>query len=157
MKKNLLYIIFLYLMVAACSQPVESDKEKMLSPADADQKKATVEFARPSADAPDSVFFIVEEMPLFPGGEQALRQVISERITYPEDAKKEGIQGRVYITFVVDKNGSVRSARVARGVHPALDQEAIRVVESLPKWTPGKQRGENVSVSFTVPINFVLK
>lgn len=157
MKKNLLYIIFLFLLVSACGQPAESEKDKMLLPENADQKKGTVEFARPSADAPDSVFFIVEEMPLFPGGEQALRQVISERITYPEDAKKEGIQGRVYITFVVDKNGNVRNAKVARGVHISLDQEAIRVVAGLPQWTPGKQGGKNVSVSYTVPINFALK
>ena len=80
MKKNLLYIIFLYLMVAACGQPAESEKEKMLSPANAEQKKAIVESTKPSAASEDPVFFVVEEMPEFPGGEQALRQIISDRV-----------------------------------------------------------------------------
>lgn len=105
----------------------------------------------------EQIFFIVEEMPEFPGGEQALRKFIANNIEYPVSAQENGIQGKVYVTFVVDKNGEVANARIARGVDPSLDQEALRVVNSLPKWIPGKQRGQNVNVSYTVPINFALQ
>lgn len=104
----------------------------------------------------DPVFLIVEEMPEFPGGEEALRTYISKSVKYPEEAKKEGIQGKVFISFTVSTNGSVKQAKVERGVHPTLDKEAIRVVSDLPTWKPGKQRGQNVNVQYTVPVNFVL-
>ena len=103
------------------------------------------------------VFFIVEEMPEFPGGEAALRRFIANAIKYPQIAQENGIQGRVYIQFVVDKDGSVTQASVARGVDPSLDKEALRVVNSLPKWKAGMQRGKPVKVSYTVPINFQLQ
>jgi TonB family protein len=105
----------------------------------------------------EQIFFIVEEMPEFPGGESELRKFIANNIKYPEVAQQNGIQGRVYVTFVVDKNGEVANARIARGVDPELDREALRVVNSLPQWTPGKQRGKEVNVSYTVPINFALQ
>jgi protein TonB len=103
------------------------------------------------------VFFIVEDMPEFPGGELALRQYIANAIKYPVIAQENGIQGRVYVTFVVNTDGSVSDARIARGVDPSLDKEALRVVNQLPKWKPGMQRGKPVRVSYTVPINFVLQ
>lgn len=103
------------------------------------------------------VFFIVEDMPEFPGGELALRKYIANAIKYPVIAQENGIQGKVYVTFVVDKDGSVSDARIARGVDPSLDKEALRVVNILPKWKAGKQRGKPVRVSYTVPINFVLQ
>lgn len=103
------------------------------------------------------VFFIVEDMPEFPGGELALRQYIANAIKYPVIAQENGIQGKVYVTFVVDKDGGISDARIARGVDPSLDKEALRVVNQLPKWKPGKQRGQPVRVSYTVPINFVLQ
>lgn len=105
----------------------------------------------------EEIFFIVEEMPEFPGGEQALRQFIGNSIDYPKVAQEKGIQGKVYVTFVVTKDGSVAKATIARGVDPSLDKEALRVVNSLPKWKPGKQRGQAVNVSYTVPINFKLE
>ncbi len=103
------------------------------------------------------VFFIVEDMPEFPGGEMALRTFIANAIKYPVIAQENGIQGKVYVTFVVSKDGTVTNATIARGVDPSLDKEALRVVMSLPKWKPGKQRGKPVNVSYTVPINFVLQ
>ena len=103
------------------------------------------------------VFFIVEDMPEFPGGEMALRTYIANSIKYPVIAQENGIQGKVYVTFVVGKDGSVSQASIARGVDPSIDKEALRVVNSLPKWKPGKQRGKPVNVSYTVPINFVLQ
>jgi len=109
------------------------------------------------AEKVGDVFLIVEEMPEFPGGEQALREFIAKSVKYPEEAQKAGTQGKVYITFVVDTDGSVIDAKVARGVVPSLDNEALRVVNMLPKWKPGKQKGQAVKVSYTVPINFALE
>ncbi|MCW0483543.1 TonB family protein [Gaoshiqia sediminis] len=104
----------------------------------------------------DVVFNIVEEMPDFPGGEVAFRQYIANHISYPDEAKMKGIAGKVYVTFVVEKDGSVGRATVVRGVDPLLDAEALKVVKEMPAWTPGKQRGEAVAVSYTIPINFAL-
>jgi len=106
-------------------------------------------------DAP--VFYIVEDMPEFPGGEAALHTYIAKSIKYPVIAQENGMQGRVYISFVIGAKGTVEDIKVARGVDPALDKEAIRVISKMPKWKPGKQRGKPVKVSFTVPINFVLQ
>jgi protein TonB len=103
------------------------------------------------------VFFIVEDMPEFPGGELALRKYISTHVKYPVIAQENGVQGKVYVTFVVGKDGSINNASIARGVDPSLDKEALRVVNGLPRWKPGKQRGKPVNVSYTVPINFVLQ
>lgn len=103
------------------------------------------------------VFLIVEEMPKFEGEEVALRQFIADNVKYPEEAKKKGESGKVYVRFVVNKEGAVEQVSIARGVSPSLNAEAIRVVQSIPaKWTPGKQKGEPVAVYFTVPINFRL-
>ncbi len=102
------------------------------------------------------VFYIVEEMPEFPGGKKALHKFIAESVEYPVVAQDNGIQGRVYVSFVVSDNGEVTDVKLAKGVDSSLDKEAIRVISSMPKWKPGKQRGINVKVSFTVPINFAL-
>ncbi len=110
-----------------------------------------------SINAEEEIFFIVEEMPEFPGGEMALRTFIASAIKYPEIAQEKGIQGKVYVTFVVGKDGSIVNCSIARGVDPSLDKEALRVVNTLPKWKPGVQKGKAVNVSYTVPINFVLQ
>ncbi len=116
-----------------------------------------IETAEEEEEEEAQVFYIVEEMPEFPGGELALRKFIGNSISYPVIAQENGIQGKVYVTFVVDKDGSISNATIARGVDPSLDKEALRVVNNLPKWKPGKQRGKPVRVSYTVPINFVLQ
>jgi protein TonB len=103
------------------------------------------------------VFVVVEEMPEFPGGELALRTFLGKAVVYPRVAQENGIQGKVFVTFVVNKDGSVSNAKITRGVDPSLDAEALRVVSTLPKWKPGKQRGFPVRVSFTVPISFKLQ
>jgi protein TonB len=115
----------------------------------------TAEIPEPPSD--EQVFFIVEEMPEYPGGEAALRNFIAQTIKYPTAAQELGIQGRVYVTFVVSKTGKVTDAKIARGVDPVLDKEALRVVNALPLWKPGIQRGKPVNVSYTVPINFSLQ
>ncbi|MEI7830375.1 MAG: TonB family protein [Prolixibacteraceae bacterium] len=105
---------------------------------------------------PDGVYIVVEEMPEFPGGELALRDFIVSTVKYPAEAAKQNIQGKVFVTFVVKADGTVGDAKIARGVHPLLDDEAIRVVNLLPVWKPGRQKGEAVSVSYTVPVKFAL-
>ena len=107
----------------------------------------------------DEVFYIVEDMPTFNGGDPAteFRKYIAQNLRYPEIAAENGISGRVIVQFAVDRSGKVVNAKVVRSVDPALDKEAIRVVMVSPKWTPGKQRGRPVTVLFTFPINFVLQ
>lgn len=106
----------------------------------------------------EQIFVIVEDMPGFGGGDSnKFREYIQKNLKYPDIAAENGIQGRVFVSFVVEPNGEVSNVRVVRGVDPSLDREAVRVVESSPKWTPGKQRGKPVRVSFTFPIIFVLQ
>ncbi|WP_163325158.1 energy transducer TonB [Draconibacterium mangrovi] len=119
-------------------------------------KQAAKEKKNSYGEGANEVFFVVEDMPEFPGGDEALRKYIANALSYPEDAKKNEIAGKVYISFVVEKDGSVGDVKVARGVDPSLDKEALRVVKALPMWKPGKQRGEPVRVQYTVPINFAL-
>ena len=139
---------------------VELDDELELMDTEANENtsvdyKAIVVEEEEEADAP--VFFIVEQMPVFPGGEEALRKYIAQSVKYPAIAQENGIQGRVFVAFVVNTKGEVTDVKIARGVDPNLDKEAIRVVTNMPKWAPGKQRGKAVKVSYTVPINFVLQ
>ena len=107
----------------------------------------------------EEVFYIVEDMPTFNGGDPAteFRKYIAQNLRYPEIAAENGISGRVIVQFAVNRTGQVVDAVVVRSVDPALDKEALRVVMSSPKWTPGKQRGKAVKVLFTFPINFVLQ
>ena len=104
-----------------------------------------------------SVFDSVEQMPEFPGGMSALIDFLSSNIKYPEDAIKQNVGGRVMVMFVVETDGSISNVRVARTVFPSLDSEAIRVVKSMPKWKPGKEKGRSVRVNFTMPIVFSIK
>jgi TonB family protein len=102
------------------------------------------------------VFEIVEEGAEFPDGMAACLKWMMENLDYPTAASEAGIQGRVYVSFVVQKDGSLTDIKIARGVHPTLDEEAIRVVKKMPKWKPGRQNGKNVNVRATVPVNFKL-
>ena len=104
-----------------------------------------------------AVFEVVEVPPRFPGGEIELMKFISRNVKYPAEARDKHVQGRVILTFIVEKDGSISNVRVARPVDPSLDAEAIRVVQSMPKWEPAKQRGQAVRVRYTVPIQFRLQ
>jgi len=104
----------------------------------------------------EEFFMVVENMPEFPGGDLGLMKYIQKNVKYPAIAKEYNITGKVYVSFIVDKKGSVTNVKIVRGVDKNLDAEAIRVVKSLPKYKPGKQRGKSVRVMFTIPINFVL-
>ena len=105
----------------------------------------------------DGVYSTVEEKPEYPGGEKALRTFIAENVKYPTEAIRDSISGKVYVSFIVDEKGNVEQAKIARSVNPLLDKEAIRVVKLMDGWIPGKEKGEAVKVSYTVPINFALK
>jgi protein TonB len=103
------------------------------------------------------IFMVVEQMPSFPGGMAALMKYLATHIKYPELAKESGIQGRVFINFVVEPDGSISHVKVLRGIGGGCDEEAVRVVKSMPKWIPGKQRGKPVRVSFNLPVKFTLE
>lgn len=105
----------------------------------------------------DEVFVVVDEMPEYPGGVMALRQFIAQSVKYPVEAQKKGTQGKVYVNFVVEKDGSVGLVKIARGVSPELDAEGLRVVKLMNNWLPGKHNGKPVRVSYTLPINFALQ
>ena len=103
------------------------------------------------------IFQIVEEMPAFPGGEAKLMEYVGKNIKYPQIARETGIQGRVFIGFVVEPDGSVSNVKLLRGIGGGCDEEAMRVVKSMPKWKPGKQRGKAVRVSYQIPVFFKLQ
>lgn len=102
-------------------------------------------------------FTVVEVMPVFPGGQMALVQYIASHLKYPTVAQENGIQGRVFVSFVVGEDGYVEDVQVIKGVEPMLDKEAVRVIQSLPRWTPGNQQGKPVRVKYTVPVTFALQ
>jgi len=103
------------------------------------------------------IFTVVESMPEFPGGQVKMMEFIARNIKYPPMARESGIQGRVFVNFVVEPDGSVSNVKVLRGIGGGCDEEAIRVVESMPKWIPGRQRGKAVRVSFNLPVRFTLQ
>ena len=120
-------------------------------------KEVIAEPEPPKHEEENKVFDIVEQQPLFPGGPAALMKYLSENTKYPVVAQENGVQGRVTVQFVVEKDGSISDVHVLRGVDPSLDKEAVRVVKSMPRWTPGKQNGINVRVNYRVPVLFRLQ
>lgn len=120
-------------------------------------KEVIAEPEPPKHEEENKVFDIVEQQPLFPGGPTALMKYLSENTKYPVVAQENGVQGRVTVQFVVEKDGSISDVHVLRGVDPSLDKEAVRVVKSMPRWTPGKQNGITVRVNYRVPVLFRLQ
>jgi len=108
-------------------------------------------------EAPKEIFTVVEEQPGYPGGDEARIKYLQENIKYPDEAKELGVQGKVFVTFVVEVDGSITDVKVLRGIGAGCDEEAIRVVKNMPKWVPGKQRGVPVRVQFNLPIKFTLQ
>ena len=104
----------------------------------------------------DKVYEKVDEMPEFKGGMDALMKYLGSNIKYPEEAKKSETEGTVFISFVVDKKGKIKDATVIKALNPHLDNEALRVIKSMPNWKPGKKDGKKVNVKYTIPINFKL-
>ncbi|MBZ4675266.1 MAG: Cell envelope biosis protein TonB [Dysgonamonadaceae bacterium] len=128
-----------------------------------DQSKAQIQTYTPPPppkqveEEEEEIFVVVENQPEFPGGQAAMMKFLSENIKYPVIAQENGIQGRVICNFVVERDGSITDVQVVRGVDPSLDREAVRVIQSMPKWKPGMQRGKPVRVRFTLPVVFRLQ
>ena len=145
---------------------IKSQEEKYSSEAQSDAKKRNqvteevkVAFeakAKPKNDQTVNMA-CVEQKATFPGGDAALYKWLSTQINYPADAAEAGITGRVIVSFVIEKDGSISNARVVRSIHPSLDAEAIRIVKTMPKWIPGKNNGQPVRVEYTLPISFKLQ
>ncbi|MDR2533910.1 MAG: TonB family protein [Tannerellaceae bacterium] len=143
---------------------VKLEQQEIISSED-DSKKAQEQVYVPQAPAAaqeeeessQEIFAIVEEMPQYPGGDSEMLKFLSSNLKYPIIAQENGVTGRVTVGFVINRDGSIVDATVVRGVDPSLDKEALRVVNSMPKWSPGKQRGKPVRVKFTVPVTFRLK
>jgi len=121
-------------------------------------EESAVQNSKPTQEVAnnDKVYTVIEKMPLFPGGNNKLMNYIAKNLKYPVEAQKKGIQGKVIVQFIVTKSGKVENAKVIRGIDPALEKEALRVVNSMPDWIPGTQNGEKVSVYYTLPIVFKL-
>ena len=144
---------------------VDDDKEvESLDIKSEDDQSEEIIIAPPVDEVPDEpedvdvIFRIVEKMPEFPGGTQALFKYLSENVKYPVIAQENGIQGKVFCQFVVNKDGSIVDVEVVRSAgDPSLDKEAVRVIKSMPKWNPGKQSNKPVRVKYTVPVNFKLQ
>ncbi len=136
MKRILFFVMVLMVNMVSVGQDVRKDKD-----------------ARTEQDG--AIFTIVEQMPEFPGGMEALYQFLAANIKYP-GTKDVCVSGKVFVTFVIEKDGTVSDAKVVRKLHPAFDEEALRVVKLMPKWKPGQQDGKPVRVQFNLPINFSL-
>jgi protein TonB len=139
-------------------EDTEPDDGFTVEDVEATQETAVAFVFRPEEDEEeeDIPFNTAEVMPKFPGGDIALQKYIASHVQYPVSARENNIQGKVYVQFVINKRGEVENVSIVRGVESSLDKESIRVVESLPKWSPGLQHGKPVSVYYTVPIYFKL-
>ncbi len=135
-----------------------------LSSLEDDQSRAQIQTYTPppppkpvEEEVTDEIFVVVEQQPEFPGGMSALMKFLGDNIKYPVIAQENGIQGRVITNFVVERDGSITDVQFVRGQDPSLDREAVRVIQSMPKWKPGQQRGKPVRVRFTLPVVFRLQ
>ena len=139
----------------SCSQDAsqtEDAKEEVVAPVSPEAKEAPAD-----STAKEEVFMVAEQMPEFPGGMKEMLKFLQENVKYPENAMRNNVQGRVIVQFVVEKDGTLTEFKVARSVDPDLDAEALRVLQTMPKWKPGMQRGKIVRVKFTVPVSFKLQ
>ena len=142
--KYLLMLPMFFVLIAANSVYARENEQSVNEPPPV-KKEVTEE-----------IFVVVEEQPVYPGGVEAMMKFLADSVKYPVEAQDKGIQGRVIVNFVVNKDGSITDVNVVRGVDPSIDAEAVRVIESMPKWKPGKQRGKEVNVRYTLPVVFRL-
>ena len=140
----------------ATAEKSNKDKKAVEMAKEAAEKKKVAAIAMEAPEA-EGAFDVVEEMPQFPGGAPELMKFLSMTVKYPEAAEKAGTQGRVIASFIVEKDGSISGAKVVKNVSEELDAEALRVINAMPNWTPGKQNGQAVRVKYTIPISFRLK
>jgi TonB family protein len=146
-----LAVIFFFTAGTATSTSAQETKANVKPAAE----QQTLQQEKPGSEK--QIFVVVEDMPEFPGGQDGLVKYLVSNIKYPQEAKSKGIMGTVYVTFVVETDGTITNAKILRGIGGGCDEEAQRVVSGMPKWTPGKQRGENVRVQFNLPIKFALE
>jgi TonB family protein len=156
-KLNEDYVVGLYFLESRisseCDDKTQVD-EKVVSKIKSDSKDVAM---KEEVDQENPVFVVVEEMPKFSyEGITEVREYFAKNVQYPKEAREKGIQGRVFVSFIVNRDGSVSDVKVERGVDPLLDNEVVRMVENMPKWTPGKQRGQAVRVAYTFPVIFNL-
>ncbi len=144
--------ILLFFSISSCTfaQEIEVDPELKQAPS-LITKNDTLQIT----DSGD-VFVFVENAPEFPGGDEARIKYLQENIQYPKEAKEAGIQGTVFVTFVVEKDGRITNVKVLRGVGGGLDEESVRVIRNMPRWKPGTQRGKAVRVQYNMPIRYIL-
>ena len=140
----------------------ESENEMKMDVFDKIEKQENIEIVQVKVEdeveeVEDEIFQVVEQDPEYPGGVEALYKFIQQNLKYPQLAKENNITGRVFVQFVVEKDGSVSNVKAARDIGGGCGAEAVRVVKSMPKWTPGKQRGKAVRAAYTLPVNFVLQ
>jgi len=143
-------LIFLFITNLVFSQEIEVDPELEQAPS-----LITNNDTLQITDSGE-VFVFVEDQPSFPGGDKAQLKYFQENNQYPKEAKDAGIQGLVYVTFVVEKDGRITNVKVLRGLGGGLDKEAVRLTKNMPRWKPGRQRGELVRVQYIMPIRFVI-
>jgi protein TonB len=144
--------IFLTLLCAALLSPSASSAQVVTQ----EPLDEVVQPAPPVEEGAEQIYDIVEEMPEYPGGQEAMFKFLSQSIVYPQEMVDAGVRGRVYVEFIVRQDGGITDATVLRGVAGPLDQEAIRVVKTMPKWMPGRQNGKPVDVRYRLPIAFHL-
>ena len=155
-------VSFVAVAVISCTSPKEkktdADQEavQQSQPASAPEIQVVTYAPQPKEVEQGEVFLTVEEQPMFPGGMEEMMKFLQRNVKYPKEAQEQGKQGRVIVQFVVNKDGSISNDTIVRSVDPLLDAEALRVVRSMPNWTPGKQRGKEVRVRFTLPVTFRL-
>lgn len=155
-QKLIKYLLVLPLSFALITLNSCMDKEKEIDETSASETRAASPEETPEVPQ-EEVFVVVENQPEFPGGNAALMKFIGDNVKYPVEAQEKGVEGRVITNFVVEKDGSLSDFQVVRGIDPLLDAEALRVLQTMPNWEPGKQRGENVRVRFTLPVVFRLQ
>ncbi|MCQ2345228.1 MAG: energy transducer TonB [Paludibacteraceae bacterium] len=148
---------FLFLLGMALIPFAASAQNNLVSNNGNNDTETAVNSSAPAESEDDVVFIVVEQMPEFPGGFEAMRQYLMDNVVYPESAKKDRVEGRVVCQFVVNTDGTITEVIVVRtSGDERLDAEAVRVIQSMPVWKPGKQRGKNVRVKYTMPVNFRL-
>ncbi len=135
----------------------EIEEELEIEDMEVDENTEIADFEEAEEEVKEEkIFTVVEDMPEFPGGQEALFKYLGEETKYPSIAKDAGIEGRVYVSFTVNTDGTIQDVKVLRSPHPSLAKEAKRVVRGMPKWKPGKQRGKPVRVNFKLPVRFTL-
>jgi TonB family protein len=155
-------VAFAAVSVISCTSPKEKKSDanqevvQQEQPASAPEIQVVTYAPQPKEVEQGEIFQVVEERPQFPGGDAELMKFLQQNVKYPKEAQEQGKQGRVIVQFVVEKDGSITDAKVLKPVDPLLDAEALRIVNMMPKWTPGKQRGKAVRVYFTIPVTFRL-